>query len=619
MKFKCLSSLFVAHFINLFICCSLVQAADVSISSKKEYGKINLALGIELDSSSAPDLNNAVSLFPNGGISIALRNPSPAVIRSSDFASMNSKGFRWWFRFSDTAQAQATLAECAKIANLQVIVEISRDKLSRDSLQTLKQQFPFASILANGGTGWDRNRAKNAFKDLPVPAMSGYIFNLNEAPENGEIFGDAKALFDIYFDAAGDIKGNSGISVNYPSGSALGVAFSTKGNDPKTRIALLAASITGACIVNVANQKAPIKYFLHQAKSATSFEKQLVVSLAGLLSQKHSIVWPMAIKQNGDPWDNTFFKSESNAKPLVGLVAKTSGAYFLMLANTSPDNVNLKIPVNLANYTILSSARGTSKIPAGQGSRISFLPHETMIISSDIPVTPVPPTIASPSNIPPQVDVPVSGENYAQACDFYRKSNAIFSQTLEIVKKMSNAFLELAKPEQSNQKKAELKKLIMQLEYDKRKLYNEFKVIYAKVLSKLPEVKTPLTAAQTKELALLKSTLKQTYDALIAAQKIFMEIVAKLPAHMLDMNLDDNVAAAGEAEKSVRNMEETGIASGNAPQMPDELATQSSEISNLNEAHSNISDVQESEPIDENDSTSQNEIFAPKADFPTGN
>ncbi|NLI79810.1 MAG: hypothetical protein GX442_25620 [Candidatus Riflebacteria bacterium] len=529
-------------------------AANVTIASNGSFGPVTLAVGIEVGNGQTLSEQTIEALFPNGRAWLAVKDPLPALLGTAAFQKCQERKFGWWFRVRGTGDAQAILAAYyAKHAG-KVVVDIAADGCDPASLGRLKEAFPQALLLVDGGEWWDRGRARDIFHSYDVKAMGAYMWGLVADKLGDEVFGGCKTVFDTMFDAVADIKGTSGIKVDAPAGGALCFHWQGSSSQAALRCVSLAGALAGAAISNVAQQKKrlPLRLFLHGTRGASAAEMKITAAFNELLLQEHTLIWPMAIPQNGDPWDNPFFQNESNAKPILGLVAKTAKGQFLFLANASRQGNTARLPGPIDGYRFYSSTKGAGQFGQDQGARLAFGPLEVIIASPDLSggeAPPGEPPAAGPGSPPSLPVVPVDASNFQAACDFYRKSTTMFSQADALVKKMNDLVVAFGKG-QGPATRQELMRQLGKLELEKRAIYAAFQKMYAEHLQQWADKgrKKNLTPQQSREIIDLLARMKKAHDQLTAHHREFLASLDKWLGET-DPPVPDRPAAAGSSAK----------------------------------------------------------------------
>lgn len=541
-------------FLALWAVSGTLLAANVTISSNGTFGAVTLAVGIEVGNRQALAEETIEALFPNGRAWLAVKDPLPALLGTAAFRKYQERKFGWWFRVQDTDAAQAILAAYYGTHAGKVMVDIAADGCDPASLKRLKEAFPQALLLVNGGEWWDRGRARDIFHSYDVKTMGAYMWGLVADKLGDEVFGGCKTVFDTMFDAVADIKGTSGIKVDAPAGGALCFHWQGSSSQAALRCVSLAGALAGAAISNVAQQKKrlPLRLFLHGTRGASAAEMKITAAFNELLLQQHTLIWPMAISQNGDPWDNPFFKDESNAKPVLGFVAKTAKGLFLFLANASRQANTARLPGPIDGYRYFSSTNGAGQFGPDQGARLAFGPLEVIIASPDLSggeAPPGEPPAAGPVSPPSLPVVPVDASNFQAACDFYRKSTTMFAQADALVQKMDALVVAFGK-RQGPATRQELMRQLGKLEQEKRTIYAAFQKMYAEHLQQWTDKgrKKNLTPQQSREIIDLLARMKKAHDLLTAHHREFLASVEQWLGQA-DQPMPDQPGSGGSPTK----------------------------------------------------------------------
>ncbi len=524
----------VLVFLTLWGIAGPLLAANVTIASNGTFGAVTLAVGIEVGNGQSLSEETIEALFPNGRAWLAVKDPLPALVETAAFKTFQERKFGWWFRVQGADAAQAILAAFYGRHSGKVVVDIAVDGCDPASLRRLKEAFPQALLLVNGGEWWDRGKARDIFHSYDVKVMGAYMWGLVADKVGDEVFGACKTVFDTIFDAVADIKGTSGIKVDAPAGGALCFHWQGSSSQASLRCVSLAGALAGAAISNVAQQKKrlPLRLFLHGTRGASAAEMKITAAFNELLLQEHTLIWPMAIPQNGDPWDNPFFQNESNAKPVLGLVAKTAKGLFLFLANASRQASTARLPGPIDGYRFYSSLKGAGQFGQDQGARLTFEPLEVIIASPDLSGREAPPgePPAAGPGLPPSLPVvPVDASSFQAACDFYRKSTAMFAQADALIKKMNDLVVAFGK-RQGPATRQELMRQLGKLEQEKRAIYAAFQTMYAEHLQRWSgkDGKKNLTPQQSREIIDLLARMKKAHDQLTARHREFLATLERV-------------------------------------------------------------------------------------------
>lgn len=405
--------LFVFAF--FFVLFGLVkQAKAVEIKYKSNYGKAQVGFGFLVGSLDTQKVQDLLYYFGfDGGKEIFFKIKDPAIpfLNSSEFQTLSANRFKWYFYFSNNSDVSSFLSTYFQKTNQEVVVELK--STDPGFMQGLKQQFPQVKIHAGNFNIWPRNEVKTLVQQTSPTYLDAVSIRIDESLFESDLFASLKDLYDVFYDASMDISGLSGIKINFPPSSKLALSDIEFPDYTSTRaMASINGAIADLVVSSVSTQKkTPFKYMIAgDFFRYSSSEKKVLGTIASVLHEKPDIYWPLAIEQNGDPFDNSFF-SESNTKPVIGF----GGGPYLLLVNTSGSSVNVEVPSAVVGKLYVSSAGGQGTV---SNVALQLAGYETYIITSSVNHIPgsspaptiaptLTPTVAPSPTIAPTVALPL--------------------------------------------------------------------------------------------------------------------------------------------------------------------------------------------------------------------
>ncbi|MFA9289172.1 MAG: hypothetical protein ACEQSA_04820 [Weeksellaceae bacterium] len=384
----------------------------IVFNSTEQFGEVNQSLGIIIpDATNQAVVQDAITSFGGKQMYVKINAPSQDIIRLQTFNQLLQAGFKPYLTLADYSQMDAVLQQLSLSYTNETVIELADiTKLDAAATQTLLTSYPFVKFHAAQLAIWPRDRVVEILGKVQPPTLDAVSFTM-EVLDGEDVFGDVYLAFMTIFDAAKDVAGNSGININYPEGSALSLSNINIPATTSQNQARIYGEISSTIVASVQAQAedegtAPIRYVIAgDITTMTPQHKIILQKYAEFMNAKPQIVWPYAIPQNGDPWYNPFI-SESNTKPIIGVIGYKNNGFMGIMYNASGDVVTGDLPgdISFAGYQGYSNVRGVGN-PITDGS-ITFQPYETVVFYSagfisDSPIPTAPqgsPTIQPTSN-----------------------------------------------------------------------------------------------------------------------------------------------------------------------------------------------------------------------------
>lgn len=329
--------------------------------------------------------------FKTGNIYIKLKNPTPAIIQSTQFETLQTSGFKWYLSFSNYETMTPAVQAYVDKYQSEIVVELMEysafDVAKTNAVKAIKpEQIKFHQGVA---TFWPREQVKDLLAKAPPPIINAISIKFENREE--AIWGYVKTMFDTMYDASKSIHGESSTKIVYPPNSMLSLSeiimpSGVVQNQIKRFSLVVSAMVTS---VQTEPEKAPIRFVNGGVFDTMNTAEKTTMSLfASQLATKPEVVWPDAFRGNGDPWDNPFV-SEYNFKPIMGVLLEKSGEYMGTLLNVSDETPTVQLPAHdYAGYKTYSNIRGATTL-INEQRQIAFQPYESIII--------VPPSMTIPS------------------------------------------------------------------------------------------------------------------------------------------------------------------------------------------------------------------------------
>lgn len=380
----------------------VVHAVDLHYEINKTYGTLQQIAVIEVpaDGSLAQEI---YTLFAASKPYFKVVNPSSLFLDSPSFLIYESAAGGWYLTLPPENSTFSIISNFISKTNHPIIVELNSYNAS--FIRNIKLQFPSIKIHAGHYLFWPRKDVKAAFAQTPPPTMEAVSIWFEETSST-DMFDTVKLLFDTMFDASNDIPGTSGVKIDYPANSLLALSdIKPKFSEelPKITYRMGVAGDAAVSFVQTQgkNKKAPIKYVgLGQYSTMSLIARTIVARYSKFLSFSPQIIWPMSMAENGNPYDNGFF-SESNSKPIVGIIGVISGKPEGVIVNTSNKTTSVKLPGDIGIIKAYSSLTGDFIL----SSSFQMSPYETIIFGTMISNTSSPPLTIQPTK--PQPTTPV--------------------------------------------------------------------------------------------------------------------------------------------------------------------------------------------------------------------
>jgi hypothetical protein len=337
---------------------------------------VTQSIGVEIPVSfTSSTVSELKSLFGAQSVYIKLTNPTASVIQSSQFQELSQAGFQWYFLFTNNSSVEAAVNAFKSQNQLSNLV-VELDEADAQFIQSLKAANSALRVHAGYLPIWPREQVKAIFDSVQPPTLEAVSFWMDIYSQN--TFADIKLTFDTFFDATKDISGGS-VQINYPANAVLSVSENKYNRyDQNRRSAYMLGAISSAIITSVQGDEAPIKYFIAGHEDLMSpQEKIMVAHFARMLKLNPSVAWPKAISANGDPWDNPVM-SESNTKPIVGVIGKIPEGYYGFISNAGngTETANFGSGLSLSSYKLYSTKRQQAN---STSNSINLEPYETVI------------------------------------------------------------------------------------------------------------------------------------------------------------------------------------------------------------------------------------------------
>lgn len=330
------------------------NSVDIEFSDER-YGSLFQIPGMGLSTPITAQTAQEVKNIYGTDMYIKLTNPTVTDVTSQSFETLSSS-FYWYFLFTQNNTITAVL-DAYQLHNNTSRLIVELEQVDAAFIQSLKTQYPGIEVHAGNLPIWPRSRVNEIYSIVQPPLIEGISFwmaNIN----TGSVFGDIKLTFDTFFDAS---KGIASDEVTHPADSILAVSdVRYTANSGAAKTAYLSGTIASAVISSVQSMgrtgEAPIKYIIPgMFNDLSSAEKILTAHYARFVVGAPSIVWPHAISNNGNPWDNAFL-SDSNTKPIVGVIGKYPQGFYGFLTNTenAPVTVDFGSRVDFTTHTAVS-------------------------------------------------------------------------------------------------------------------------------------------------------------------------------------------------------------------------------------------------------------------------
>ena len=361
---------FLSIFLSIiFVKTSFAQSDTINISFEDTtYGKVTQSLGVKGSGITEQGAQDVISTFGQTPIYIKLVNPTTGSITAPQFQTLANAGHKWYFLFTQNTSVTSVLdayKNSYPLTNLVVELEI----VDASFIQTLKTNYPGIRVHVGHLPVWPRSQVNQIYAAVQPPTIEGISFWIGTI-NRGSVFDDVKLTFDTFFDASKSIAGEE---INHPANAILSVSDSEfpSYNVSAQKTAYLAGLISSTIVSSVQSQgrggEAPIRYVIPGAFSdLSSSERVLVNHFARFMANQPDVVWPEAISNNGDPWDNAFL-SNGNTKPIVGVIGKlptVTNSLYGFLTNTDPNQVF----ADVGNRIDFTTHRATSILTGAQAT-----------------------------------------------------------------------------------------------------------------------------------------------------------------------------------------------------------------------------------------------------------
>jgi len=380
-----------------FLCLPLsVSAVTLHYGTGKTYGVIKQNIGIEVSASiDSAQAQSVARSFAGSGAFFKVAYPDTSFPGSASMKMLDTAASRWYLTVKpgDTSVITSFLSQTSKPLTVEVV------PFDAAFVRTVKSQFPQVSVHAGGYLFWPREDIRNALSQVAPPILESVSIYVEESSYSN-IFSSSKLMFDTFFDASNDIAGTSNVKINYPSNTTLALSgIRTKGGTPDQRAAWRMSVAADAAVTSVQtnkSSKAPIQTVsLGAVSSFSQAEIALAAGYARFVSAGANIIWPMSMGGNGDPYDNTYL-SDSNSKPVMGVLGTIQGQVEGVLVNASGQSVS--VALNEAPGKTYSSQKGQTTL----GSDITLAPYETVVFGSHVLSASPPPVFptSAPTSAP---------------------------------------------------------------------------------------------------------------------------------------------------------------------------------------------------------------------------
>ncbi len=370
---------------------SRAAGGTISLKFYEKRGPVDQKFGVIVnDITNDATVQELKNYFAGGNIYIKIKNPTAAMIQSTQFEALQTAGFKWYLSFSNYEGMTPVIQAYYEKYQDEIVVELmdyrAFDVTKTNEVKALKPD----KILFHAGvdTFWPREQVKDLLAKAPPPIINAISIKFENRDE--DIWPYVKTMFDTMFDASKSVSGESSTKIVYPPGSMLSLSEITMPssivqNQIKRFSLLVSAMVTH---VQTEPEKAPIKFVNGGVFDTMNGAEKTTLSLvAKQLATQPQIVWPDAFGGNGDPWDNPYV-SEYNFKPIMGQLNEKNGEYMGMLLNVSDETPTVQLPEHdYAGYKTYSNIRGATTLIDAQ-RQIAFQPYESVVI--------VPPSMTIP-------------------------------------------------------------------------------------------------------------------------------------------------------------------------------------------------------------------------------
>ncbi|MBI4137194.1 hypothetical protein HY469_03980 [Candidatus Roizmanbacteria bacterium] len=347
------------------------------------YGLVTQSIGIIVPASLSPEtVMSLKETFPQGGVYLKIMNPTVSTVNGSAFQSLYESDFNWYFLFTDPNNSFPVIDAYKTNFTLErLVIEVEKDDTG--VITDLRGTYPNLKIHAGHLAVWPRSQVNEILSEFQPPTIEGISFWLGLIDEGEGVFRDVEFAFDTMFDASKSIAGEE---VNFPPNTILSISDNQFPSYTDVtgvwKTAYLSGIMSGSIITTVQSQgrggEAPIRYMIPGNFSDFAASERLLLAHFSRFTSLHpEIVWPYAIPNNGDIWDNNIF-DQSNTKPIVGVIGKIQQGYYGFVTNTShePYVVDFGNNIDFSTHSRDTTQRPNSQITNG---KITLSPHETII------------------------------------------------------------------------------------------------------------------------------------------------------------------------------------------------------------------------------------------------
>lgn len=362
------------------------QSITIFFNPSENYGSITTAIGLKIPTPiDNTTYNNIIKTFPNGGIYLETVDPVSSNFTSNNFKSLDSKGFKWYFSFSDQNDNSVIpfLQSFFQQFNNDIVVQI-KNYNNVTLINNIHNQFPKVKIQAGNISGAPRDQIQKIFSQTPPPIIDAMGYETLKGGSN--VYDDFKLMFDTLYDITTDRLQD--YKINYPLNANFSISDVPVGfSDNQQAISYITGITSTAVVTNIQANKtqntAPIKYFILGTFTNDDNLKNALITkfLNDFIKNQAVLVWPWTIIENGDMYWNDYFPEKSKSIPIIGIIGKAGNDYYSLLTNMSGNSVavNFTADMNFSAYKFYSSQRGMGNFASS--NQISFAPYETIIIS----------------------------------------------------------------------------------------------------------------------------------------------------------------------------------------------------------------------------------------------
>jgi hypothetical protein len=356
-----------------------ILANEVNINFGN-YLELRQSFGIKIPSSLSNALiQEIINYFPRENIYLKIENPNNGLLDNNNFKWLNSKGFKWYFSFTENDGVQLFLSSYFSKYSKEAVVELNF--YDPNLIKSLKSTYPKIKIHCCGFIFWPRNEVKEVLEQTPPPNIEAISLKTEERELN---FDNFRLMFDTFYDAVFDVPAESGIKINFPNNTTISLSDHVikEGVVDAQSIAFETGIISSAVVTATQTKYDPVTAPTMYLISGNFFQKSdngkmITKYLSDFVNQKPLLVWPGAKFGDGGPFNKY--------KPVVGMIGKIDTGYYIIFTNTenSPVTAVINANINLNNYQLFSSIRGKNK-RVTDSNRIYLDAYETVVAAPSL-------------------------------------------------------------------------------------------------------------------------------------------------------------------------------------------------------------------------------------------